>query len=301
MYIAGDLASGKEKIEFSNFDIQEDEFFLINLEGGIIPDSKKDECIRKDMVFNSSKIINYLNSEYNILLGLSNNHIFDDMKVAENTFKFIEKNNIRATGIKYGNINLTEPIRIKENGISVSIITAGWDVIGCVNKRKFYVNQLDENKILCQIKKEKQISDNVILYLHWGYELEIYPHPADRSLAKKSIDMGADLVVGCHSHCMMGYEKYKNSFIFYGLGNFFFDENYFMNGKIKFPDISKVGILLRFSPKDKNLEYSFIKKDLDDIQKVFFDNSKEHFIILEKLSKPFSLPDGEYIDFFKKK
>jgi hypothetical protein len=61
MYIAGDLASGKEKIEFSNFDIQEDEFFLINLEGGIIPDSKKNEYIRKDIVFNSSIIILIVN------------------------------------------------------------------------------------------------------------------------------------------------------------------------------------------------------------------------------------------------
>ena len=38
------------------------------------------------------------------------------------------------------------------------------------------------------------------------------------------IDVGADIVVNHHQHCYSGYEEYKNKYIFYGLGNFCFDE-----------------------------------------------------------------------------
>ena len=36
-------------------------------------------------------------------------------------------------------------------------------------------------------------------------------------------DLGADLIVNHHQHCYSGYEVYKNVPIFYGLGNFYFD------------------------------------------------------------------------------
>ena len=38
------------------------------------------------------------------------------------------------------------------------------------------------------------------------------------------IDAGADAVVNHHQHCYSGYETYKGKPIFYGLGNFCFDE-----------------------------------------------------------------------------
>jgi poly-gamma-glutamate synthesis protein (capsule biosynthesis protein) len=38
------------------------------------------------------------------------------------------------------------------------------------------------------------------------------------------IDIGADIVIGHHSHVMGGYEFYQNKPIIYSLGNFIFDE-----------------------------------------------------------------------------
>jgi len=39
-----------------------------------------------------------------------------------------------------------------------------------------------------------------------------------------AIEAGADLVIGHHPHVVQPYEKYKNGWIFYSLGNFVFDQ-----------------------------------------------------------------------------
>ena len=44
-----------------------------------------------------------------------------------------------------------------------------------------------------------------------------------KSLYRFFIDAGADVVINHHQHCYCGYEVYKNKQIFYGLGNFLFD------------------------------------------------------------------------------
>ena len=36
-------------------------------------------------------------------------------------------------------------------------------------------------------------------------------------------DAGADLIVNHHQHCYSGYEVYNGVPIFYGIGNFYFD------------------------------------------------------------------------------
>lgn len=38
------------------------------------------------------------------------------------------------------------------------------------------------------------------------------------------VEKGADLVIYQHSHCVGSYEKYKDSTIVYGQGNFMFNK-----------------------------------------------------------------------------
>ncbi|NTV31507.1 CapA family protein [candidate division WWE3 bacterium] len=50
------------------------------------------------------------------------------------------------------------------------------------------------------------------------------PIPDQISVFRKTIDAGADIVVGVQSHQPQKIEFYKNGVIFYGLGNLFFDQ-----------------------------------------------------------------------------
>ena len=62
-------------------------------------------------------------------------------------------------------------------------------------------------------------AERIIVSLHWGEEHVHLPKPADVRIAHEIIDLGADLIIGHHSHCIQSFEKYKGKAIFYGLGN----------------------------------------------------------------------------------
>src|SRR5690606_18444702 len=107
----------------------------------------------------------------------------------------------------------------------------------------------------------------VIPFMHWSYELEDTPQPFERELAKELIDLGVSGVIGCHPHRIGGFEMYKGKPIIYSLGNWMFKQNYYHNGKLKFPD---------FCNKELALEWDFEK---NKILFHFFEYNKEASIL----------------------
>lgn len=67
--------------------------------------------------------------------------------------------------------------------------------------------------------------DIVITMYHWGIERDNYPNSVQKNMAHFSIDNGADLVLGSHSHVLQGIEEYKGKNIVYSLANFSFGGN----------------------------------------------------------------------------
>ena len=65
-------------------------------------------------------------------------------------------------------------------------------------------------------------SDTVVVMLHWGNEDDMCPDEAQRSLAQRLVDTGADIVVGSHAHRQQGAGRLGTAFVGYGLGNFIF-------------------------------------------------------------------------------
>ena len=67
--------------------------------------------------------------------------------------------------------------------------------------------------------------DIVTVSYHWGAEKDYHPNSNQQKLAHETIDMGADLVVGHHSHRINPIEEYNGKYIVYSLGNFSFAGN----------------------------------------------------------------------------
>ena len=65
----------------------------------------------------------------------------------------------------------------------------------------------------------------VIVSYHWGEEKDYVPNERQVPLGRATIDAGADLVIGHHSHRMNPIEEYKGRYICYSLGNFSFAGN----------------------------------------------------------------------------
>lgn len=74
-------------------------------------------------------------------------------------------------------------------------------------------------------KLKAEGADIILACCHWGIERDNYPTDYQRTLGKKCIDLGADLVIGHHPHVLQGIEEYNGKYILYSLGNFSFGAN----------------------------------------------------------------------------
>lgn len=69
------------------------------------------------------------------------------------------------------------------------------------------------------------VSDYVIVVFHGGNEFNPLPSPDTVDRYRLVCDMGADAVVGGHTHCPQGYEIYNKKPIVYSMGNFLFQSS----------------------------------------------------------------------------
>jgi poly-gamma-glutamate synthesis protein (capsule biosynthesis protein) len=77
------------------------------------------------------------------------------------------------------------------------------------------------------IIEARRQADYVFVILHGNSEMFHLPSPRIKELCHFYIHSGANVVICHHSHVYSGYEEYSNGLIFYGLGNFIFDDQKF--------------------------------------------------------------------------
>lgn len=75
------------------------------------------------------------------------------------------------------------------------------------------------------IAEAKQQYDIVIVSYHWGDEAVYTVKESQITLGRATIDAGADLVLGHHSHRVAPIEQYNGKYIVYSLGNCSFSGN----------------------------------------------------------------------------
>ena len=83
----------------------------------------------------------------------------------------------------------------------------------------------DVNELVSAVEAARQTADTVIVYLHWGTELDACPNPLQEPLAQVLVQAGADIVVGTHAHVLLGGGYLGSAYVDYGLGNFAFYDN----------------------------------------------------------------------------
>lgn len=70
------------------------------------------------------------------------------------------------------------------------------------------------------ILNAKKNADHVIVYFHSGSAGKKLLNQYELDLSHYAIDLGAEMVLCCHTHALSSIEIYRNRPIFYGLGNF---------------------------------------------------------------------------------
>lgn len=97
-------------------------------------------------------------------------------------------------------------------------------VVGIYTAYNSYQPSIDRASEAIRTMRERG-AEYIVCCYHWGQELYYQPTAFQVQLAHASIDAGADLIFGCHPHCLQPIEYYGSGIILYSMGNWSFGGN----------------------------------------------------------------------------
>jgi len=234
---------------------------------------------------------------------LGNNHIGDCMDEGFLTTKaFFKERRIQTVGAGES-IDEAEELIVKEvNGISIGILSfTGSETNPKIHpSSNIFLNMMTDVDKMCRlIKESKSKVDHLLINLHWGIEFIQFPNPIQKELARKCIDSGASIIIGHHSHCLQGVERYKQGVIFYSLGNFLFSG---LKGKetIGWPKHCNRGGAYKVFIDSKNIHsFEFIPFYVSNSGVHIDENLKENIKVQNSINRRLSFSGAKYLFFYR--
>ena len=192
--------------------LKADDLTMVNFEGTLTTAGRNPEKKNNSFLFRADpSYVDMLPSGGVDTVSLENNHVLDmgQEGLAET------KRVLTEAGIPYASEG--EPAILTVKGVKIGSLayqTFGGRHDELIGKVPGDIQALRDQG--CQI---------VIVSYHWGEEKDYVPNERQVPLGRATIDAGADLVIGHHSHRMNPIEVYKGKYICYSLGNFSFAGN----------------------------------------------------------------------------
>ena len=203
------------------------DFVIPNLECPLA-DKERHKAIKKagPNLICTPKNILFLNAMNAYAVTLANNHIGDFGEGAIcDTLDLLKENKILYAGAGRNINEAYNAFYIKKEGICISVLSICENEFGIASETKYGSAGYNPRFLLNKIKAEKNVSDYVIVVFHGGNEFDPLPSPDTVDRYRMICDMGADAVIGGHTHCPQGYEIYNGKPIIYSMGNFLFESS----------------------------------------------------------------------------
>lgn len=189
-----------------------DDVTMINFEGTLTTSARNKNKLNNEYLFRAKpEYVTMLSDNGVDTVSLENNHVMDmgSDGLAET------KQTLMQAGITYASEG--EPCTFYAKGVKVGSLA--YQTFG---------GRHDE--IIARLPEDIAALRNsgctiVIVSYHWGAELDYAPNDNQVRLGRATIDAGADLVIGHHSHRINPIECYNGKYICYSLGNFCFAGN----------------------------------------------------------------------------
>jgi len=276
---------------------------ILNFESTI--DEINNKRSTKGIALNSSsealKALQYLNVK---CTSHANNHVTDYKYKLDSYLEYFTSNGIIPIGIGK-NLNDVSSRAFVYEKEKLIVLAFGWETIRCkpAKTKKFGINPYRYKWVEKQFYKFNKLypSYRIVLFIHWNYEFETYPLPADRQFSHHLIDIGVDGVFGHHPHVINGYEVYKSKPIFYSLGNFYFPQVKYGKHQLNFRDTALEGISVEYNGSlDDLLIYHHKQDKRGAFLKLANTYKLGEFHKLNKLSTFYKLKHKDYINFYKK-
>lgn len=231
------------------------------------------------------------------LVGSSNNADalaaagFDIMSVATNHIKnggdqaFLDTlDNLRRVGIAPvgAGTNLDDalkPVVVTVKGVRFGIVSLGMvEPMAFAGPDTPGIAVLTNENLQTAISAARKISDVVIVMPHWGPEDTPNPNSYQLDFTRAAVEAGADLVMGNHTHVVQAVQVIDGISVFYGLGNFVFDQTW---------DVAhQQGVMLRVTFDGRTMtRYEFIPTHVDGDGTVHIADAEEAAQILARIQE----------------
>lgn len=160
------------------------------------------------------------------VLVTANNHCVDRRKKGlERTIDVLDSLGIAHTGTFKDSLSRAQqfPLIVEKKEFRFSLLNYTYGTNGMPVTPPNVVNLIDTTLIKSDlIKAKQQLTDAVIVFMHWGSEYQDTPNSSQKSIAEFCFKNGATLVVGSHPHVLqpMAWDKENDRLVAYSLGNF---------------------------------------------------------------------------------
>ncbi len=198
-----------------------------------------------------------------------NNHTYDQGKDGVlRTLDELDKRNFTGVLGSYRTQEAQDEIKIFEkNDIKYSILAyTQFSNITLRDSESYLFELIDTVKVGQDIQKaRKKGAEIVLIHYHWGSEYKPEPNSYQKMITDKTIELGADVIIGGHPHVLQPLKKYKSQgnatldsgIVAYSMGNFYSGQRkrYRHNGAIVWLEMEKV---TEKDPKNNNGKISKI-------------------------------------------
>ena len=232
-------------------EIENADLSVVNLESPLV--SQENPIVKAGPVLGSStKCIKGFSSSKWHVLNLANNHIFDHgASGLRETIQTIEKAGLSFVGAGSNLKEAQTPLIREISGQRITIYSMAEREFSIAGEKTPGANPLDIANFMYAIRRYKQHGVFIVL-IHGGKEYYPYPSPEMVRRCRFMIEMGANAVICCHTHCPLPWEIYADRPIIYGLGNLIFD------AIRKEPDVWHEGYLAKLTFDDREVLFEAV-------------------------------------------
>lgn len=187
------------------------------------------------------------------VLSLANNHILDSgTNAVSDTLKACRDNGFFVFGAGNNQSEADKPLILELSGKKVGFISFAEEEFNIAGQTTPGAALFDPYYSFDKITALKKDVDIVVVVYHGGIEHYIYPTPLLQKKCRKMVEVGADLVLCQHSHCIGTIETYLGKTILYGQGNSVFG---YREGNEKWNE----GLLVELDVFSSNVSFKLMK------------------------------------------
>ena len=143
------------------------------------------------------------------------------------TLDNLRANAILPIGAGLNQAEAMQPVVVEVQGIRFGFVSLGMvEPLAFAGPDTPGIAKLTDENLQQAIAAAGEVSDVVIAMPHWGPEDSSDPNSYQLHFAQQAVEAGADVVVGNHTHVVQAIQQINGIDVFYGLGNFVFDQNW---------------------------------------------------------------------------